>query len=264
MGKYLKEHTEILRGNQLKPKFFLPASLGGSVDNLWSRLLNRLIPYEKDVIDFYERHAPYNVSVDIGASLGYHTKRLAKISNKVIAIEPVSDLIGMPDNVEIHRVAAGRRHETKKMDIFGTGMKVHSGVISTLSGGQKRKGKKNWRGQKTVKVVPLDDIVTEADFLKVDVEGYELEVLEPSSILRSVDYAVIELHGANQGVRNLVDYQTRIFRLLEDFRVYASEIKSYVTINDVPLREMRVWCGLGKGFGYDNNHRLLCIRKKAS
>lgn len=226
-------------------------------DNFWSKAYHRypklrpffaLIagPYEKDVVAFYQKHAPYDVSVDIGAGVGYHTRKLAKISNKVIAIEPLADLVDMPDNVEIHKVAVGRKHETIKMSILGTHVNGSVGASSSLiTVGQ---------NQKMVKVVPLDEIVTEADFLKIDTEGYELEVLEPSPILDSVKFAMIELHDA----KDLIDYQARIFKLLKHFQVFASEIKSNVSLEDVPLRARGDRNAIG---GNVNNHRLLCVRK---
>lgn len=242
----------------MKFKYFLPARLGGLADNFWLRAYYNhpklrpffeLIagPYEKDVVNFYQKHAPYGVSVDIGAGVGYHTRKLAKISNRVIAIEPLADLVGMPDNVEIHKVAVGRKYGYKRMSILGTYTNGSIGASSSLL--------VRGENQKMVEVVPLDKIVTEADFLKIDTEGYELEILEPSSILDSVNFAVIELHD----VKDLIDYQTRIFRLLKNFQVFASEIKSYVTIDDVPLKERRD--RNTEQYGNLNNHRLLCMRK---
>lgn len=166
--------------DRLNLKDFLPAHLGGSEDNFWNRLLAG--PYEKDVVNFYQEHAPYDISVDIGAGIGYHARKLAKLSKKVIAIEPVNDLVDMPDNVEVHKVAVGRKNGVREIGIFDREMAEKVGGHLNASFSKVRES----RRLKEVRVVPLDEIVTEADFLKIDVEGYELEVLEPSSILTQV------------------------------------------------------------------------------
>lgn len=230
----------------------LPQHLGGSLDNIWNRLFAQFAgPYEKDVIDFYTKYAPHNVSVDIGAGTGYHTKRLAKISRRVIAIEPANDLVNMPQNVEVHKVAVGRRHEVKEMKIYERwSVGFSNATLSTDDVYLKTQHGAKVESLKMVDVVPLDDIVTRADFLKIDTEGYEVEILEPSKLIHTVKYAMIELHP----VSDLVDYQTRIFKLLKNFRVYALELNSYVTIDDVPLRKRSTKSEMA------DNHRLFCVR----
>lgn len=211
---------------------FLSAHLGGPVKLLYRFLFDLF--FEKDVVKFYKEHAPYDVSVDIGAGIGVHTRKLARISRKVIAIEPINDLNGVPGNVEVYKVAVGQKREIKEINIIPTELPHKNASFCDPS-----------LTSEKVQVVPLDDIVTEADFLKVDVEGYELEVLESSSILDSVKYVVIELHNPENSPENVVDYQRRIFRLLKDFRVYTPET-SFVTEKDIPLSK---------------NYHLLCTRR---
>lgn len=240
----MRLYEEEVRLNLNSIKHLLPIRLGGNAENIWINFF-----YERPAQKFYEKYAPYNVSVDIGAGVGFHTKRLARLSKRVIAIEPVNDLTDMPENVEVHKVAVGRRNETRRIN-FLSGPDAATGLINAGFHGN---GITKYH-QKLVKIIPLDKIVTKADFLKIDVEGYELEVLEPSSIIKSINYAGIELHD----VDNLVDYQTRILNLLKDFRVYAIEINQYVTVNNVPLPSRK---RLGRTLKSNtNNHRLLCKR----
>lgn len=35
--------------------------------------------YENNVVDFYLKHAPFNISVDVGAGGGFHTQNLSQL-----------------------------------------------------------------------------------------------------------------------------------------------------------------------------------------
>lgn len=162
-------------------KKFLPQSFGGPIDNYWNRIFGEV---EEEVIDFYEKHSPYRLSVDVGAGIGYHTRKLAEISEKVIAIEPIKEP-ELPKNVEFHKVAVGAERGRRKMKVCGTHRDGSEGGSSTF----------DEEGDVEVVVKKLDDIIQSADFLKVDIEGAENEALKGSKLIKNVDYAVIENHG---------------------------------------------------------------------
>jgi len=224
-----------------------------------------LIGYESQVVSFCKKHAPYDVAVDVGAGNGYHTRKLAKLSKKVIAIEPVNVLTNLPNNVSVFKVAVGKKRETKPMEIYEKYSSkgwVNAGFYDFGMRGPK----------KNVEVLPLDDIVTEADLLKIDIEGYEPEALENASVMNTVKYCILETHNAP----NLLTYQKRVFTVLKDFNVFASELGRNVSINDVPLQpkifkgrvinQTNAWIEIvshftNKASPYINNFRLLCIRK---
>lgn len=183
------------------------------------KIVNPLVAsvfYERPVVKFYEKHAPYDVAVDVGAGVGFHVRRLAKLSRKVIAIEPIAELRRMPINVEVYRVAVGSGFGRARMRVEGTHVNGTVGAEAKFSDS----------GEVEVEVVPLDNIVTEADFLKVDVEGAENEILMSCKLMDSVEYAVIETHEG-------FDYS-----LLSDFKVEA-----------IKKRE-------------DLGHYLLCVRRR--
>jgi len=120
--------------------------------------------------------------VDVGANTGYNTVYAAALvgaTGRVIAIEPAADNVRVLrdnvaanhlTNVVVHAVAAGRTHEIRDLFLRGDVSAVNSmfpeSMYATVTGIDR------------VPVAPLDALVEgEADLVKIDVEGAELEVL---------------------------------------------------------------------------------------
>lgn len=221
--------------NELFKNFPLKKHIPLSVRSSVARGLFRyFFVYERDIVDFYKQHAPYKTAIDIGAACGYHTRRLARLSQKVIAIEPINELKNMPSNVEIRKVAVGRIEGVETMSILHS----FSDFTNAKFGGS------GTLGSIQVKVVPLNSIVTKADFLKIDTEGHEIEILEEAEVMKSLKYLAIEIHG---DVANVTQYQKRIFEIIKDFDVFMPNLGRYVTEDDIPIHP---------AFGH-----LLCVRR---
>lgn len=169
-----------------------------------------VLPFEEEAEKFYKKHGPYGVSVDVGAGIGRHTKELAKISDKVIAIEPVNELGNVPENVDVHKVAVGEKKGTKEIKIFDESEMGRPTIRNATFFEDERETE-----TKKVNVLPLDEIVTNADFLIIDIEGYEIKVLKTSHILKSVDVAVIETHENRRPGE-----KEELKQLLGDFLIY--------------------------------------------
>ena len=120
--------------------------------------------------------------VDVGANIGYNTVYAARRvgrRGRVIAIEPAADNVRVLrenvsanalDNVAVHAVAAGRTREVRDLFLRGDVSAVNSlfqeSVYASVTGVER------------VAVVPLDEIVDgDADLVKIDVEGAELDAL---------------------------------------------------------------------------------------
>ncbi|MCX6726769.1 MAG: FkbM family methyltransferase [Candidatus Shapirobacteria bacterium] len=109
--------------------------------------------------------------VDVGANIGYYTLLMAKVAKKVYAFEPDKDCFEILkknveenklENVVLFNKAVGSRN--KKVGI----------VRNEDNYGDSRVGKGN-----EVECVRLDDVIKEkVDLVKIDVQGYEIEVLE--------------------------------------------------------------------------------------
>jgi FkbM family methyltransferase len=134
--------------------------------------------------------APGATVVDVGANIGYNTVYLARrvgARGRVVAIEPAADNVrvlrenvaanGLA-NVVVHSAAAGRSREIRDLFLRGDTSAVNSlfreSVYAAVTGVEK------------VEVVPVDEIVEgRADFIKIDVEGAELDALEGMTRLLS-------------------------------------------------------------------------------
>ena len=163
----------------------------GFYERAEARLISRLVPEG-------------GTAVDVGAHLGYHTALLSGLvgpAGRVLAFEPspprlsaLRDVVSsLPlDNVELFPVALGSANETKVLHKVDA---AHSG-LATLRGGAAPDA-----ADVEVEVRRLDSIpgfatLPHIDFLKVDVEGFEEEVLAGAGPIfedRRVSHALIEV-----------------------------------------------------------------------
>jgi FkbM family methyltransferase len=137
-----------------------------------------------------EAVAPGATVVDVGANIGYNTVYLARrvgARGHVVAVEPAADNLRVLRenvaanalaNVVVHAAAAGRTRDVRDLflrgEISAVNSLFHESVYAAVTGVEK------------VEVVPLDEIVEgHADFIKIDVEGAELDALEGMTRLLS-------------------------------------------------------------------------------
>lgn len=165
---------------------------------IWSR-----IHFPEPEMEYLSRLAPhsFDVAVDVGAALGGYSWILNRISNRVIAFEPGrvhadflhSGLLGT--NIELERKAVGSENGTVLMYTPGDDTNArHSATLSkdnpVVQAGETHVDE--------VPLVSLDAILrtkmaeTERlDFLKVDVEGYELAVFEGALSRIAKDFPLV-------------------------------------------------------------------------
>lgn len=132
-----------------------------------------------------------DVIVDAGAQIGSFTVKVAKKAKKVIAFEPEPsnfDLLRINtrelENVEIHRNALWSSLGNAKLKHHRLKVGGHTllNLSPTISG-----------YEIDVETVRLDDVVNEVDFIKMDVEGAELEVLKGSKRILETQHPVIAM-----------------------------------------------------------------------
>jgi FkbM family methyltransferase len=144
---------------------------------------------------------PSDLFLDIGANIGAYTILAAKASGAIcIAAEPdTTNYYGFMDNIYLNRVhekvtaynaAIGRNKGTVK---FCSAMGPGSHVLNSTEA-------ESITSFKEVDVLPLDCIVKglSADVLKIDVEGYETEVIAGGEAVlsnRQLNAVLIELRG---------------------------------------------------------------------
>lgn len=138
--------------------------------------------------------------VDVGANIGYYLLLFEKYigsEGKVICIEPsVENLPELKKNIEINRFVNVKLFDVAiGMDDGTTGLRVgiNSGVVDLPDYGQAGKN----QGAYQVSLRKLDSLVTDKiDFLKIDVEGYEGQVLKGAQEILNRDKPILflEIH----------------------------------------------------------------------
>jgi FkbM family methyltransferase len=134
--------------------------------------------------------------IDIGANFGLYTCIVGRqeLAERLIAFEPNGAVVGRLREhlalngivgVEIHQTAVGARRHKAALSIGAPGFDALSSVVSAHPGGHE------------IDVVALDEMLEffgRPLVIKIDVEGYELEVLAGAERLlgRNYGYAQIE------------------------------------------------------------------------
>jgi FkbM family methyltransferase len=118
-----------------------------------------------------------DIALDIGANIGYSTLSLCKNMKKVIAIEPDkrSRKI-LKKNIKMHKY-------TDKVDVLSTAMSNVKGKRKFYLAKHPNVSaftpcKKHWVKEKNVLTDTVDSLGVLPNFIKMDLEGHEIEVIE--------------------------------------------------------------------------------------
>ena len=153
--------------------------------------------YSKEYVNFIEEE---DIVLDVGANIGFFTI-LSSEAKKVIAIEPVERCIKilknniyMNDmkNVEVLNVALG---DGKPLYIEETSAVNLSKIVN-----------KPGENTKEISSFDLNYFVKEynANFVKIDAEGYEYEIFGKGKIPKGINKISMEFHTGVMGKENLL------------------------------------------------------------
>lgn len=181
-----------------------------------------------DVIE----HARGELAFNVGANIGQAARVLARNFTRVVALEPCAESFEilaeeMPDNVTPLNVAASSY--TGQVRLTESARSITTGQLTTGRG-------LAWGapvGTRMVDCVTLDDLIGEygaPDFVNVDTEGHEVEVLEGWS-QRPRPTTLIEVHRAEHDfkVRQLFGEPLRELRHAESVGAHTRANHWWVT-----------------------------------
>ncbi|WP_175454310.1 FkbM family methyltransferase [Algoriphagus alkaliphilus] len=142
---------------------------------------------EKRIEKFYADlfNGRLSLIFDIGANVGIRTSVFSSLGNKVVVLEPNRELVSILNsrfsrsNVEVIDKACAASSGTREFHLGD------NHLVSTLSTQfihhkQESGAKNKWAKKSQIKTISLDELVKiygVPDFCKIDVEGYEKEVL---------------------------------------------------------------------------------------
>jgi FkbM family methyltransferase len=133
--------------------------------------------------------------IDAGANIGFHTIQFGKLGKKVYAFEPqryifnqlsTNILLNNLDNViDSHRLGLGNKKETAQLwnieheNWVGNGSHNWGGRGIIQDNLDKERAFNNeYREEDIIDVIPLDSLcISKCDFLKIDIQGYEYNML---------------------------------------------------------------------------------------
>jgi len=177
--------------------------------------------HERPIAEWILKHAK-GICVDIGAGTGTHTRVMAQIPkvNLVYAFEPIPynyskiASLNLP-KVKIMPFALGRDVGTIKLYDKKIDKPTSFPWVNALAITSKKAIGHAYDESITVPILPLNRVIHKADFLKIDVEGMEYDVLLGAKGVYEHAWMVVELHGwANYKLKDLVNLLSQTHQIL--------------------------------------------------
>lgn len=200
---------------------------------------------------------PGMIVIDIGSNLGYYALLEAKMVGNgfVYAIEPVKENIDTLQksiklngykNIKVYQCAIGSENKIDEMIL------THKSNCGSLV--KKTRNIKFVKGKRNVKIITLNNFcerldIRKIDFIRMDVEGYEIEVIRGMGkvvkLMPIGSILSIEIHPKAYQPPHI-----QIMEMLDMIEVYGFKVKKFIIADKV--REVNSFNELKKMF--DNQY----------
>ena len=151
--------------------------------------------------------------IDIGANLGYYALLEAKLTKSVYAIEPIkisfdtlnkSIKINNYKNIKAYNLAIGNVNRVSDISVSNRYNWSNMVDFDLLVDAHKKTFKESFKETQKIQTLTLDDFIRQnniekIDFIRMDVEGYEVEIVEGMNkvfdLMSVGSYLTIEFHS---------------------------------------------------------------------
>ena len=176
------------------------AKLYNPVQRFALNIIQNRISYQSNADKFYGQFIQDgDLCFDIGSNVGARAKIFRRLGAKVICLEPQEECLKIlhlafknDNNVQIVGSAVGAKIGTAQLT-----MSIHNDLIASLSDKYVKESRfsKDFDDSKTqeVELTTLDELIAKfgkPKFCKIDVEGFELEVLK--GLTQPLEYVSLE------------------------------------------------------------------------
>lgn len=217
--------------------------------------INKDGSWETHITTFLKRNLKYNSTlIDIGSNYGWHSISNSHLCKKIYSFEPQTYIFDIQiknikenniANIECYNYALGCSDEIKEMSpINYTSDNINMGDLSIGFGGEK------------VKVKTLDSLrISNIDFIKIDVQGYEKYVLEGASNTILVDKPTIIIEIEEHQLNKFNYTSDQLFEVLKNFGyviylldyhypsdhvcVHRDNLKEFIKINNEYIKPLK-------------------------
>ena len=174
---------------------------GYKTDFIMKSVLHNKAFYEEDMLKKWFHYGAFKVVLDIGANIGNHTLFFASNSPdaEVYSFEP------MPVNYKLLAANVSNNQLSSRVHLYNKAVGdikccARMKLISANNNGTARITEDDDQDSETVEVVVIDDLnLPDPDFIKIDTEGHEVQVLRgmKKTLNRSNAFVWLEIDAEN-------------------------------------------------------------------